>query len=107
MVLRATDFRCVGRAWEVDLFLESATGRQLDSLKAGPTTVNRLVEPARQTRMLTQEPFRLRFDKAPTGSTVPVDVCLFDDAESRNARPYRCCRARIDFQLPRAACGPS
>ncbi|HEY1798285.1 MAG TPA: hypothetical protein VGG57_19385 [Stellaceae bacterium] len=40
----------------------------------------------------------------PAGTTAILDVCAFDAAAVASGKPYDCCRARIEVEIPKASC---
>ncbi len=104
LVLEGAKFQCVAGAWEVEFFLEDAQRRPRDSLKVSSLVFDRTVSPSRARRADAGDPFRVRFDLAQSGSQVPIDVCLFDQADAAGGRVYRCCRAQINVTLPQQTC---
>ena len=104
MKLENSKFQCVAQAWELELNLADAAGKALDALKVSPLAIDSAVEPGFQRRADAGDPFRVRFDNANSGSEVRFDVCLFDEASSRDGNLYRCCRAQIKVELPAVAC---
>ena len=99
-------FQCVAGAWELDLQIDDETRKGLDALTINPLVVGVVAEPSRQRRTFASDPFRVRFEGAASGSQIPLDVCLHDDALSRQNLAFRCCRGQINLQLPQTACAP-
>ncbi len=105
MSLVGARFQCVGQSWELDVNLGDLAGKGLDALKVSSLSPNSTVEPGLQRRSTPTDPFRIRFDKVSSGTVVPIDVCLFDEAASRSGKRYRCCRAQLRVELPTVSCG--
>ncbi len=105
MALTGARFQCIGNAWELDVNLGDRAGKGLDSLKISSLSSNSPLEPGLQRRATPSDPFRIRFEAVPSGSLVPIDVCLFDLAASLSGRRYRCCRAELQVELPAEPCG--
>jgi len=41
----------------------------------------------------------------PAGTSAILDVCAFDAAAAASGKPYDCCRAKIEVEIPKASCG--
>jgi hypothetical protein len=95
----------VGGAWELEVNVDDVAGRGLDALTVNPLATDVLVSPSVQTRAQPSDPFRIRFDGVPSGSQIPLDVCLHDDAVAKQNIAYRCCRAQVVVKLPQVPCG--
>lgn len=100
-------FQCVAGAWELEFRMDDEARRGLDALTINPLVVGVGIEPSRQRRTFASDPFRVRFEGATSGTQIPLDVCLHDDALSRQNVAFRCCRGQINVQLPQTPCAPT